>query len=294
MTESKPRIILPWLRVLLFCFALILVLAGSSLFTRRMLPGLLPGKPGDPGLRALSFGISSLLTCTLALVVTVLFRLLLDRRSVSSLGLSPYRRGRDIVAGFAVAFFILGSATLLLWFTGHLKWTDIIPDPNSLLLSLGSLALVAFFEEIVFRGYILGNLLEGMNQWLALGISTALFMIFHLGNPGFDFIGSLTLLVVSLLLGLHYMYTRNLWFCFCFHLGWNFLQGPLLGSPVSGVPFESLLESERTGDITITGGAFGLEGSFLLLAAGLFALLGYYLLLRFRLTAEYPSAPDQK
>lgn len=285
---------MPWLRVLLYCLALTLVLVGTTLFTQRVLPGLLPGKPGDAGLRQLQTGISALLTCTLTLGLTFLFRRLIDKKSIVSLGLSAWRRGRDMISGFSLACFILCSATLVLWYSGHLKWTDIIPDPSSLLLSLGSLAFLALFEEIVFRGYILSNLLEGMNQWLALGISTVLFMIFHSGNPGFDFIGSLTLLVVALLLGLHYMYTRNLWFCLFFHLGWNFLEGPLLGSPVSGMSFDSLLETERNGDINITGGSFGLEGSFLLLSAAIFGALAYYLLLKTRITAVRPSVQGQK
>jgi len=63
------------------------------------------------------------------------------------------------------------------------------------------------------------------------------------------------------LLGVNYIHTRNLWFSILFHLGWNFFQGPVLGYRVSGINFSSLLQTELNGDLIITGGEFGFEGS---------------------------------
>ncbi len=82
--------------------------------------------------------------------------------------------------------------------------------------------------------------------------------------------------LVGILLGINYTYTRNLWFSICFHIGWNFLQGPLLGFRVSGLAFRSLLQPEFRGDEILTGGAFGLEGSVFNLAITLSGVLLLY------------------
>ena len=71
------------------------------------------------------------------------------------------------------------------------------------------------------------------------------------------------LFLAGLLLGINYLYTRNLWFSFFFHFSWNFFQGPILGFRVSGLVFPSLLQTETKGDLFVTGGDFGLEGSIL-------------------------------
>ena len=48
---------------------------------------------------------------------------------------------------------------------------DIILDPRALFLSFGTIVLVAIYEELIFRGYILINLLESFPRWIALFIS---------------------------------------------------------------------------------------------------------------------------
>jgi len=169
---------------------------------------------------------------------------------------------------------ILGISSLGLLLSGHLAWTDISIDPQSLFISLGLLVLIAFSEELVFRGYVLGNLLESLpNKWVALAISAILFAIFHLSNPGMHSLAFANLFLAGLLLGVNYIYTRNLWFSMLFHLSWNFFQGPLLGFNVSGLHLPSLLQAETKGDLMITGGDFGLEGSMLNTAVSLTAFL---------------------
>ena len=60
---------------------------------------------------------------------------------------------------------------------------------------------------------------------------------------------------------MNYIFTRNLWFSFLLHIGWNFFEGPILGFKVSGTTFPSLFQAEPNGDLFITGGDYGLGGS---------------------------------
>jgi membrane protease YdiL (CAAX protease family) len=136
--------------------------------------------------------------------------------------------------------------------------------------------MIALAEEIVFRGYILKNLMRSVNKWMALGISAILFAMAHWGNPGMTPVAAVNLLLGGLLLGINYIYTRNLWFAISFHFSWNFFQGPVLGYEVSGLPLHNVLQPDLKGPWWITGGSFGFEGSFITTCLFIAALLLLY------------------
>jgi membrane protease YdiL (CAAX protease family) len=137
--------------------------------------------------------------------------------------------------------------------------------------------LSAFYEELIFRGYLLSNLMESFPKWLALVLSAVLFMGFHWNSSGL--FPLLNMLIMGLITGLFYLYTRNLWFPFFFHAAWKFMAGPVLGfsnDPSS----QSLLQTTVQGDENITGGASGLEGSVILTAVSLLSGVALYLMLQ--------------
>ena len=245
---AKGPLIKPgWLRVLLFCAVYLL----SALII------------------AIGAGIGTgwikkvLISLVLSSILVFMFRKFIDRKNFSSLGLTTTGYTSDALCGLFLAPGLLGAGALILFITRHLEWTDIHFNGSELFIELGVLMMVAFTEELVFRGYILNNLMESFNKWVALFISAALFTLSHLDNPGINIISVANILFAGILLGLNYMYTKNLWFAIFFHLGWNFFQGPVLGFGVSGLNLSSLLQTELKGDLSITGGVFGFEGSVL-------------------------------
>ncbi len=272
---KNPSIRQGWLRVLLFgcCF-----LAVTLLLTLLVVVPVLLSQTGVPieQLKSNMAGYMADLASGnyLWLLVIVEFavsfisvfmcRKWLDRRSWASLGWTFDGFGSEAATGLFMGPALLGITYILLLATGHLEWTDIVWDPSSLFVSLGLMLLIAFSEELVFRGYVLGNLLDSFsNKWIALGISAVLFAVFHFDNPGIHPLALVNLFLAGLLLGINYIYTKNLWFSVFFHFSWNFFQGPILGSRVSGMSLPSLLQTEIKGDLMITGGDFGLEGSIL-------------------------------
>ncbi len=215
-----------------------------------------------------------LLECIVSLVSVWLFRRWIDRKNFASLGLEPAAHTSESVAGLFMGLALLGISALCLFFSGHAKWTDMVFDAQSLTISIGLLIIIALSEELVFRGYILDNLLDTFNnKWIALAVSALLFASFHITNPGMNSLAFANLFLAGLLLGINYIHTRNLWFSFLFHFSWNFFQGPILGFNVSGLHLPSLLQLETSGDALITGSDFGLEGSMLNTAVSLTAVL---------------------
>ncbi len=200
---------------------------------------------------------------------------------LSLLGMSLKGRGKDLLAGLGVAMLLyaVGFGTSLLM--GTVEIASVQWVPRDLLGTLLFFLLVAVTEEVMLRGFVLGRMLSaGMNRFVALFLSSALFSAMHLFNPNFALLPFVNILLAGCLLGASFLYTRNLCFPVVLHWFWNWLQGPVLGYEVSGMDSgETLLTLRLTGSDLLTGGSFGFEGSLLctvLLVVGTLAIVAYY------------------
>lgn len=200
---------------------------------------------------------------------------------LSLLGMSLRGRRKDLLAGLGVAvlLYAVGFGTSLLM--GTVEIASVQWVPRDLLGTLLFFLLVAVTEEVMLRGFVLGRMLSaGMNRFVALFLSSALFSAMHLFNPNFALLPFVNILLAGCLLGASFLYTRNLCFPVVLHWFWNWLQGPVLGYEVSGMDSgETLLTLRLTGSDLLTGGSFGFEGSLLctvLLVVGTLAIVGYY------------------
>lgn len=215
-----------------------------------------------------------------SVVVSAWVVLRLRRLPLSVLGFSTAGRWKDWLAGLLLAavLYAVGFGVSLL--AGAVEVTGFAGSLPALLLSLSFFLLVAVCEELMMRGFVLGRMLEGgFNRYVALGLSSLLFSLFHLFNPNFAFLPFLNIFLAGVLLGASYLFTRNLCFPIALHWFWNWFQGPVLGYKVSGNDFGESLLSLRLSDATLlNGGSFGFEGSLLcsvLLVAGIVLVLGY-------------------
>jgi uncharacterized protein len=197
----------------------------------------------------------------LSFLLVFLCRRIIDRRSFESLGFNFAYFYPDSVIGFSLGAFLVCTGALVLYYMNYVHWIDIIYSPNDFLFSFALLAMIAVSEELIFRGYVLKNLMKSFNKWIALVISAVLFSIIHSSNDGIPVVGMLNTFLGGLVLGIAYVITQSLWLPIFFHLSWNFIQGPVLGFPVSGLTFESIMSIESNGPSMVTGGAYGFEGS---------------------------------
>ncbi|WP_298073118.1 CPBP family intramembrane glutamic endopeptidase [uncultured Bacteroides sp.] len=200
---------------------------------------------------------------------------------LSLLGLSLKGRGKDLLAGLGVAVLLYAVGFGVSLLIGMVEVASVQLVPRNLLGRLLLFLLMAVTEEIMVRGFVLGRMLsEGMNRFVALFLSSALFSAMHLLNPNFVLLPFVNVLLGGCLLGASFLYTRNLCFPIVLHWFWNWLQGPVLGYEVSGMDSgETLLTLRLTGSELLTGGNFGFEGSLLctvLLVVGTLVIIGYY------------------
>jgi hypothetical protein len=84
----------------------------------------------------------------------------------------------------------------------------------------------------------------------------------HSANPNRSWVGMINLFLAGILMGLPFIYTKNLMFPIAFHFSWNFFQS-LFGFNVSGLDSYSLIEFKISQNTLANGGDFGFEGSVL-------------------------------
>lgn len=258
--EKQPLIKQAWLRVLIFTITFLVInllvayITGS--IRKRKVTDSSDMLQGD----ALAY---LLISAVIAFITVFFFRRIVDKKSLTSLGLKWNHNQAYAGTGFFLGLLLLGLGSLVLIANNNLHWTDIDFDANQLFLGLGLMIIIAFAEELVVRGYILNNLLQSTNKWIALTISALIFSLFHANNNGINPISLVNIFLAGMMLGINYIYTGNLWFGILFHFIWNFYQSAILGYKVSGVRLKSLLEQDLTGNNWLTGGNFGFEGSIL-------------------------------
>lgn len=146
---------------------------------------------------------------------------------------------------------------------------------GSLVDNLSMFLLVAVCEEIIFRGVIYKCVEERFGMIWALVVSGLLFGFVHISNAGATVFSSVAIAIeAGVMLGLAYSYGRSLWFPVGIHWAWNFFEGPIYGTEVSGNKVDSLLLSHISGEELISGGSFGPEASVVAIIFG--TLLSYY------------------
>ncbi|PSQ08945.1 CPBP family intramembrane metalloprotease domain-containing protein [Halobacteriales archaeon QS_5_68_33] len=287
------------------CLAVVLLFAAAAgaVLATSVLAAVAPDTA--PAAATALFDTAAMLVPYAALVGALLAAAwLVDRRHPADLGLDTSRAWwADCAFGLALGIALPGLVFALALAADYLRVTGTLvtrPDPFlavgggvapalGLALTLAYFVGVGVFEELLFRGYLLVNLAEGLDGWLganrraALAVSAALtavgFGVVHGANPSAT---PLAVLVISLYGGFFaasYLLTGRIAVAVGLHVTWNFAVSSVFGFPVSGVTTPvTAVAVEVTGPRLLTGGAFGPEGGLLALvalAAGCVALAAW-------------------
>lgn len=191
-----------------------------------------------------------------------------ERRGPAALGFPLRGAGRELGAGVALGgglmLAVVGALALAGWYRAVDTGEAPAQEARDALAWAAIYAAVAVEEEVQFRGILFRLVEEWLGSGPALLLSSALFGFAHHQNAGATVFSSVAIaLEAGLLLGACYMLTRSLWFATAVHLAWNWVQGALLGVPVSGTFVEGALDGQLRGPEVWTGGAFGVEASAL-------------------------------
>ncbi len=283
-SEPTPLIRHGWLRAVLFLISALIITAIFSSVAIALIAFTFGLDLLSPGINARdlikNLGLPANIIISFfgfaGMFITVwLFRRFVDRKTFRSLGFKFEGFQNDFTRGLIFGAVLITTGFSLLTFSDIISIKDFHLDVPLLFGYLLFFAIGSLNEEIMIRGYILNNLIDSMNQYLALFISSLLFAVLHLANANVTLLSFVNILLAGLLLGIYYIHTRNLWLPIALHFSWNFFQGPVFGFEVSGVDIKGFIIQELSGGDLWTGGDFGFEGSLIatLLMLGAITLL---------------------
>jgi uncharacterized protein len=211
----------------------------------------------------------------------------LDRetRPVSSQGL-PRRPGWPGEAGLGLALgWSLAVACIIPMVVAGGIAIFLNPQLNAwawLVADAAFFALAALAEEIAFRGYGFQRFVHAVGPLGAAVGFAAYYAIVQVQAPGSNRASFAVSIVLSLLLSTAYLRTKALWLSWGLNFGWKASRALLFGLAVSGVNSHSpVVQGDPMGPFWLTGGGFGLDGTWVA-----FAVLLAGLLVIFRVTRE--------
>jgi len=142
-----------------------------------------------------------------------------------------------------------------------------------LLAGAAYFALAALGEEIAFRGYGFQSFVRAVGPLGASLGFAAIYAIVQQLAPGSSHASFAAAAAFTLLLSAAYLRTRALWLSWGINFGWKASRALLFGLAVNGVTTHSrLVQGDPMGPFWLTGGGFGLDGSWLAFVVLLAAL----------------------
>lgn len=209
----------------------------------------------------------------------------LDKMSFESLGLKLSQQTLvDVFVGIGITVVQMGLIFVAMFGLGWLRFEGFAWefDPISTVITGVLTFFIGFIfvgwnEELLSRGYHLQTIASGINLFWGVIISSAVFALLHLANPGASWVSTAGIFFAGIFLAYGYIRTKQLWLSIGLHIGWNFCEGVVFGFPVSGLDIYALTRIEVTGPEIWTGGPFGPEAGLIVLPALLVGALLIYL-----------------
>jgi membrane protease YdiL (CAAX protease family) len=142
-------------------------------------------------------------------------------------------------------------------------------------------ALLALGEEIAFRGYAFQRFARAVGSAGAVLGFAALYAFLQALEPGAGRSSTAVAVVLTLVLSTAYLRTRALWVSWGINFGWKVSRALIFGLAVSGATkYSPVVQGDPMGPFWLTGGGFGLDGSWLAFFVFLAAIPVVYRLTR--------------
>jgi membrane protease YdiL (CAAX protease family) len=191
----------------------------------------------------------------------------------------PAEAGLGLAVGWAMAVacvipMVVSGGIAIVLNLGPSAWGWLLAD-------IAFFALAALAEEVAFRGYGFQRFEQSLGQLgAALGYA-AFYAIVQALLPGTNHASVAVSIVLSLVLSIAYLRTRALWLSWGINFAWKASRALVFGLAISGVSSHSpVVEGNPMGPFWLTGGGFGLDGSWVAFAVLLAALPVVYRITR--------------
>jgi membrane protease YdiL (CAAX protease family) len=150
-----------------------------------------------------------------------------------------------------------------------------------LLADIAFFALAALAEEVAFRGYGFQRFEQSVGSLGAAFGYAAFYAIVQALLPGSNHASFAVSILFSMLLSIAYLRSRALWLSWGINFAWKASRALVFGLAISGDSSQSpVVQGNPMGPFWLTGGGFGLDGSWVAFVVLLIALPVVYRLTR--------------
>ena len=212
-----------------------------------------------------SYVVSSLFARIADIAAVLIFCLVIEKRSSASLGLIKKGAVRSALLGYFAGFAMLTSVMAIVTVTGAARITGVSSQIRwgYIILLFFGFVIQSTAEELLFRSYLTVSLAKKTGAVPAAVISSLLFASAHIANTDrVNVIALINIFLYGMFASFLMFRTGNIFVCSTLHAAWNFTQGCIWGTAVSGISAgASVFSCYIPEEFSVTsGGEFGLEG----------------------------------
>ena len=202
--------------------------------------------------------------------VTLVYWRWIEKKPLSEMGLT--RNFGTYFIGVIASMILLALCVATIILTGSMKYQGLFEhiDISMIALLIGGFIIQGANEEILCRGMVLHTLKEKTSVWIAVAVSTALFMMPHLSSlfdGGFVYgvIGIANLVLISIIFSLLTLRFKSIWAACGLHSFWNAILYCILGLNLSGngETVTAVFHVQSVGKNILNGGEYGIEASLI-------------------------------
>lgn len=202
--------------------------------------------------------------------IIILYWKLIWKKSLSEMGIT--KRFSNFYVGAVVGILLVVISVAAVMLTGTIKYNGVFKsiDFVMILFMLGGFIIQGAMEEFLCRGIVLCSQKNKTSLPMAIGISTAMFIIPHLsslseGKPIYIVIGILNLILISVIFSLFTLRFNSIWATCGLHSIWNFILFNIFGLNLSGKDetTAAVFDLRSVGENICNGGEYGIEASII-------------------------------
>jgi len=179
--------------------------------------------------------------------------------------------GLGVAIGWAIAVFCVLPIVIFGGIVVHLSTT--LASFGWLFADAAYFALAMLTLQIAFRGYPFQCAIRVIGELPAALMLSVLYGILNAWLPGASRTSMAVNIALGLLLAMAYLRTRALWLPWGIQFGWVASRALFFGLPINGIGSHSqVIQGDTLAPLGLTGGDFGLDGSWVAFAAMLLAM----------------------
>ena len=194
----------------------------------------------------------------------------IEKKPLSEMGLTKHFGNYFIGAITGVLLLTVSVVAIIL--TGNIEYHGVFENADILVIVLlvGGFVVQGATEEILCRGIVLHTLKEKTSLWIAIAVSTIMFVLPHwsslfAGETIYGVIGVANLVLISIIFSLLTICFKSIWAACGLHSFWNAILYSILGLNLSGNDgtVTAIFKMQSVGENIWNGGVYGIEASII-------------------------------